>query len=198
MSLEPGDLVFFYDSPTETSKSFHSAVTSSSRELLSATPYHVALVSAVHPLISLIQAVPSRGVVEQNLIEFLTAEGSKKFYRPYSVQLPMSLKLTAIRLARLKLTCGYNDIFSPDCINSNGHQSYYCCQLVAQVYQLAAGWPLFSRHKMKFGGSNGEILPFWREHFSRLGHPIPENQWGTHPALLLTANFLAPLDLSRL
>ncbi|VDP27660.1 unnamed protein product [Soboliphyme baturini] len=96
-----------------------------------------------------------------------------------------------------QIGCGYNDLFSDDCINSNGQKAYYCCQLVRKAYQAATASAFFPVQIMKFDDENGVILPYWLEYFRRRAKPVPLNDYGSHPARLLQSDRLRLVFVSR-
>jgi uncharacterized protein YycO len=50
------------------------------------------------------------------------------------LELKNEWKKAAVKWALKQLGSGYNDIFSPDCINSEGKRAFYCCQLAGFYY----------------------------------------------------------------
>uniref|UniRef100_A0A914H1C3 Uncharacterized protein n=1 Tax=Globodera rostochiensis TaxID=31243 RepID=A0A914H1C3_GLORO len=89
--------------------------------------------------------------------------------------------------------CGaaYNDIFSPECLNSRGQRAFYCCQLAAEAFKATnptqKSVSPFLPHTLNFAGENGQILPYWAEHYRKVcpQNPTPpQGRPGSHPSKL--------------
>ena len=61
-------------------------------------------------------------------------------------------------------------------------QDIYCSELVQLSYVNDKGQRIFPLINMSFHDSNGRILDYWREHYSKYGMAVPEGALGTNPA----------------
>ncbi|KAL3092439.1 hypothetical protein niasHS_007648 [Heterodera schachtii] len=89
--------------------------------------------------------------------------------------------------------CGaaYNDIYSEKCVNSRGQRAFYCCQLAVEAFKATNPTEKdvspFLPHALNFAGNDGQILPFWMEHYKKLcpHNPMPpQGRPGSHPSKL--------------
>jgi len=162
-----GSIVFFLripDSDFSRNKSFEKAVCDSSK--IDPCYFHVGILSENT---TLIHSTVSLGVVEQNLLEVI--ENLKPDYIEFcEVEVDDSRKRSAVRFASEAVGFGYNDLFSPENINSKGQKSFYCCQLVAQAY----GRELFNAHKLNFKDKEGKLIDFWIHYFDERNRTIPQ------------------------
>uniref|UniRef100_A0AC35G8J1 Uncharacterized protein n=1 Tax=Panagrolaimus sp. PS1159 TaxID=55785 RepID=A0AC35G8J1_9BILA len=92
----------------------------------------------------------------------------------------------AIEFAYSELGAKYNDIFSPNCINSNGEKSYYCCQFICNAF----GRDMFNPHKLNFLDENGKMIEYWIKYFEERNHPIPQGLPGSHPSIIKSSKCL--------
>lgn len=87
-----------------------------------------------------------------------------------------SLVPVAIRRARKLLGVPYDQFFLPD------NDRFYCSELVWECFRDWAGRPLFELAPMTFKElSSGEPMTVWKNHFAKLGVPIPEGVPGCNP-----------------
>jgi hypothetical protein len=70
----------------------------------------------------------------------------------------------------------YDDLYMIDT------QEIYCSELVQLSYVNGKGQRLFPLINMSFHGSDGQILDYWREHYSKHNMAVPEGALGTNPA----------------
>ncbi|KAK6013872.1 hypothetical protein OSTOST_20787, partial [Ostertagia ostertagi] len=165
-----GDLVFL--AKDSTACSFEQAVSD-----VAASPYyHVAIIGRDKRFI---HATP-RGVECQTVDEFV-AEFQPHRLEIVHVVASDKAKYEAAAFAESKVGLPYNDIFSPDHINSNGQESYYCSQLVTEAYN---GIIEFPEHKLNFKDENGDIIEYWQKYYEERSLEIPQDERGSHPASL--------------
>uniref|UniRef100_A0A7I4Z592 Aldedh domain-containing protein n=1 Tax=Haemonchus contortus TaxID=6289 RepID=A0A7I4Z592_HAECO len=165
-----GDLVFL---AKETSAcSFERAVS----DVASSPYYHVAIIGRDKRLLH----ASTRGVLSQSMEEFLNE------YEPHRMEIvhvkaPEKAKRDAAAFAESKVGMPYNDIFTPNRINSQGQESYYCSQLITEAYDGAVHFP---EHKLNFKDKDGDFLEYWLKYYRERGIDIPQDDQGSHPASL--------------
>ncbi|CAJ0596833.1 unnamed protein product [Cylicocyclus nassatus] len=170
---EPGDLVFL--AKNETSCDFERAVT----DVASSPYYHVGIIARDRRIV---HALP-RGVLHQSLDEIL-ADAEPDRIEIVHVNTYGTAKTKAAAYAEGKVGMPYNDIFAPDCINSDGVESYYCSQLVTEAYLDEIEFP---EHKLNFKDEHGHMLDYWVQYFEERGKHIPQDEPGSHPASIRRA-----------
>ena len=69
----------------------------------------------------------------------------------------------------------YDFVFLPD------NNAIYCSELVQKSYVDSSGQLLFSPIGMSFHNSEGQLLPYWIDFYSRRGLDVPEGQPGSNP-----------------
>lgn len=62
--------------------------------------------------------------------------------------------------------------------------AFYCSELVQKSFVDSTGQHVFSTIPMSFHDSNGAILPFWIDFYSRHGRQVPDGEPGTNPGQL--------------
>jgi len=72
----------------------------------------------------------------------------------------------------------YDHYFAPS------DSAIYCSELVQKSFIDAKGHLIFEPIAMSFHGPDGVILPYWTEHYNRIGSRVPEGAPGTNPAEL--------------
>ncbi|VDK59865.1 unnamed protein product, partial [Cylicostephanus goldi] len=152
---EPGDLIFL--AKNETACDFERAVT----DVASSPYYHVGIIARDRRIV---HALP-RGVLHQSLDEIL-ADAEPDRIEIVHVNTSGAAKTRAAAYAESKVGMPYNDIFAPDCINSDGVESYYCSQLVTEAYQDEVEFP---EHKLNFKDEHGHMLDYWVQYFEERG-----------------------------
>ncbi|KAI1721518.1 aldehyde dehydrogenase family domain-containing protein [Ditylenchus destructor] len=184
--IGPGDLVFFHRIP-QRSNSFDEAVVSSS--LFNSNVYHVALALEGEKIVH----ATDQGVHIESLATAI------------SNLLPDAIELTTLNLdpewkfraslwAEQQVPAEYNDLFSPECINSHNRKAFYCCQLACEAYK-ATHLPNpshpdpnpFLPHKLNFHDSQGRMIPYWIEYYKQLSPTCPDPPQGapgSHPSIL--------------
>lgn len=80
---------------------------------------------------------------------------------------------------------------------TSGKKSWYCSELIVDAFRAANnGEFLFEETPMSFRDmDSGEILPYWKQHYSSINREIPEGQPGSHPALLSCSNELMVVNI---
>ncbi|PAV63057.1 hypothetical protein WR25_14738 isoform E [Diploscapter pachys] len=175
--LSAGDILFFHQQSLQ-NDDFSSAVSRvaiANRSNQSIT--HTGIVSSSHQVI---HALPS-GVKHQSLEEAIS-ESEACLVEVTSFPLSASAIQKAIQFAESCIGSPYNDIFAPDCRNSQGKLSYYCSQLITESYKDCG--VEFPDHKLNFKDKKGDFIPFWEDYFSRLKRPLPQGDSGSHPSTL--------------
>lgn len=133
----------------------------------------------------IVHAVPDKGVCIQSL------QNAIKELRPDIVELGvvdvgMEQKKRAIEYAIKQVNrAQYNDLFLPNCINSNKRHSFYCCQLVVFSYKNGSlrGKSPFLSHQLNFKDKTGQISKFWVDYYQKRGiFTVPQNELGSHPS----------------
>ncbi|CAK5079792.1 unnamed protein product [Meloidogyne enterolobii] len=129
-NISIGDLLFFYKAKTAQQKNRDDD--SQMREAISAVSFdygnafHVGII--VDELKGRVIHAAKDGVVIQNIVDALK-DLSPEYAELCHVELKNEWKRAAVNWALKQLGSGYNDLFSPDCINSEGKRAFYCCQL---------------------------------------------------------------------
>lgn len=164
---QSGDLVFTADTINDMAK----AISESTGAYT-----HVAIVERDEENnLWLIEAVPDSGVHRLPLAAL--AGASKSRIAVCRLDMPFD---TAAVITRAKNYIGrpYDDAFLP------GDDRLYCSELVCESYRL------FHTSPMRFRDSRGRMPRFWKQHYRRLGMPIPEGQPGSNPADLALSPLL--------
>ena len=138
---------------------------------------HVALVERCGDSVYLIDATQRHGVARRAIGSTFAAHTPLEQLAVYRLVHPFD---TAAVITRAKACVGrpYDDWFLPH----NGR--YYCSELI----QAAFG--LFESKPMNWRNRDGKIPDFWKQHFERLGAPVPEGVPGTNPTDLAQSALL--------
>ncbi|VDM61031.1 unnamed protein product [Angiostrongylus costaricensis] len=174
---EVGDLIFL--AKFVTSSLFEQAVF----DCASSPFYHVAIIANDRRIV---HALPC-GVLCQSFGDFLT-ECEPHCTEILHVKVSEELKIRAANFSESKTGLPYNDIFSPDCVNSVGEESYYCSQLITEAYR---GVIKFPEHKLNFRKKDGQFIEFWEQYYEARKRRIPQDEPGSHPASIRRAPELA-------
>uniref|UniRef100_A0A915NBH6 Aldehyde dehydrogenase domain-containing protein n=1 Tax=Meloidogyne javanica TaxID=6303 RepID=A0A915NBH6_MELJA len=180
-NISIGDLLFFYKAKTAQQKNRDDD--SQMREAISAVSFDYG--NAFH-------------------VEDALKDLSPEYAELCHVELKSEWKRAAISWALKQLGSGYNDLFSPDCINSEGKRAFYCCQLAVKSYAETndqdKGLSPFPKHELNFLDSKGELLPFWLDYYRKLSpqnpHP-PQGQPGSHPSKLRSSQLLTSIAIQH-
>ncbi len=184
-SAQPGDLVFFAEQSAE---GFENAITAS---YISEDKFvHVGILSSNEYPYMLVHST-TKGTFESTLGSALPyGHGKKGKIVIKKPNINIIEKEQAIYKSKQYIGLPYNDIFSDDNINSKGEFSFYCSQLVEQVYNNVSSKQIFYKHPMAFGNDDKSAVSFWESYFKERNREIPEGELGTHPTSISQSPFL--------
>lgn len=186
--LRIGDLVFF-KSIILSRDNFVSSIISSAKN--SNNIYHVAMIiEAKEDKVSLIDATPIHGVKITSYANLCKTHGFFQDIEVARVNFDANYIQNVIAAAKEMEGLAYNDIFSPNLINSKKQVSFYCSQLVQTAYNDAGAGEVFPDIKMNFLDENGVTLNYWKEYYELKSEKIPQDMPGSHPASLYESNNL--------
>ncbi|KAL7077115.1 hypothetical protein ACQ4LE_003912 [Meloidogyne hapla] len=193
-----GDLLFFYKAKTNKQKNKNDD--SQMREAITAisfdygNAFHVAIIvdeqkgNVIH--------ASKNGVIIQEIQDVLK-DLCPEYAELCRLKFKNEWKKAAVNWALKQLGSGYNDLFSPNCINSEGKRAFYCCQLAVKAYaetnEQNMGVSPFPKHELNFLDAKGEILQFWIDYYRKLSPQNaqpPQGQPGSHPSKLRSSQFL--------
>ena len=139
---------------------------------------HVAMVERSGDSLFVIDATQKRGVARR---PFNKTFASKMPVDVYRLAIPFD---TAAVIARAHALIGrpYDNAFLPD------NDAYYCSELI----QAAFG-TFFKSQPMNWRDADGNLPPYWVEHFKKMNMPIPEGVEGTNPTDLAHSPLLKKL-----
>lgn len=159
--LQSGDLLFVSDT-----SGMGQAVKESTGQYT-----HVALVERCSDTVFIIDATQRHGVARRPIDSTFATHMPVDVYR---LATPFD---TADVIARANALVGlpYDDAFR------SGNDAYYCSELVYECYRNKKGAPLFEERPMNWLDADGNLPDYWREHFERLGIPVPQGEPGTNP-----------------
>uniref|UniRef100_A0A0N5AK02 Aldedh domain-containing protein n=1 Tax=Syphacia muris TaxID=451379 RepID=A0A0N5AK02_9BILA len=195
-AVKEGDLAFFVHDAAG-AEDIDKAILSVCTEV---NVFHTGILKFDEQLL-LVHALPSQGVIVENFQDALKKLDADQVFI-CSVNVDQKVKESAFGWALRQVGSPYNDIFSPDCVNSKGDTSYYCCQLVVKAYEKYGIENLCSNYTLNFRGSDGQFLPYWIQYFNNKGCPIPQGLPGSHPSFLIRSKSLVvrlsfPVNMSR-
>ncbi|MGM9812713.1 MAG: YiiX/YebB-like N1pC/P60 family cysteine hydrolase [Muribaculaceae bacterium] len=168
--LRSGDLLFF--APAK-----DNAITKVTQGIGDVAIDHVAIVRVTDSVITTIEAV-HRGVVEMP-IDSAWARARQKSETVIVGRINGGLDIPASISAALRhLGKPYDFYFEPS------DSAIYCSELVQKAFIDIWGEPIFSTIPMSFHTPDGKILPYWTEHYRRVGKTVPEGAPGTNPGQL--------------
>ncbi|KRX72332.1 hypothetical protein T06_3625 [Trichinella sp. T6] len=190
-ALYPGDLLF-WSSPTKfnnsnsTDESFLDAVIASGNA--EEVVFHVSIIqnnsTVIH--VSQKQGVTSDAIF--NYCEQYLKNGRQLQLTTMTITgQNATTKMAAVEWAVSKIGLPYNDIFNENCTNSKGQEAYYCCQFVRKAYENVLGYSIFEIQPLNFNDTTGKINPYWVDYFKQRDMPVPVDQYGSHPARLITS-----------
>ena len=185
-NLRNGDLVF----QTNDSSDFTDAIVSSTdRDGLSFS--HVGIVYSSDTGQYIIEATTKHGVVATAINDFLDDSAHDKKGHPlvrfYRIKISQDLADKAVKRALSFIGKPYDFAFSP------GTESIYCSELVYESYIDEKGHHIFTTQPMNFRDAEGNLPPYWIEHFEKLGIAIPENEDGTNPNDMANSDMIEAL-----
>jgi hypothetical protein len=186
--LAAGDLLFYraYFITTHITD-FIGGVSAVSSESI----YHIAMVVKSHEdNITIIHALPEKGVVANCYKNICDAESVLNEIKVYRVDTTLETINKAVEIATQHIGKAYNDKFSPDFINSKGEHSYYCSQLIQDVYNKASACEIFPSHPMGFPYQDGKVSAYWVQYFEKLNVEVPIGVNGSHPGIIYDSDFL--------
>lgn len=170
---EAGDLLFQVTAGTEFARAI-TDVTSGRQGI----PFsHVAVVVRPDDRTMVLEAVPGAGVRLVPLEAFLD-NSAQCDGRPLVLAARLRDRRgieAACNRALALLGKPYDEAFLP------GNEAIYCSELVQVSFLDPTGAPHFATQPMNFRDSTGQVAPYWLEHYTRLGIPIPEGVAGTNP-----------------
>jgi cell wall-associated NlpC family hydrolase len=186
--LKAGDLVFFKTN-TLFESNFISGVVASSP---TGKPFdHVAIVvQAEVGKIGLIDATPKQGVVITEYKNLCKTHGFSKDIEVLRMNLAAEKITKAVNSAINLVGNEYNDLFTPNFINSKGNKAFYCSQLIQYAFNMATQRDIFADIPMSFKDSTGEISQYWKDYYEAISSTIPQDVPGTHPASIYESEFL--------
>lgn len=167
---QPGDLLFYVDTA-----GMGAAVKAATGKYT-----HVALVVDVGDTTWIVDATQRHGVSRRPL---LWQPNNNQTLNPDIFRLTIPFD-TSMVIARALALVGlpYDNAFLPD------NQAYYCSELICECFP-----GLFEAQPMNWRDKDGNLPPYWIEHFKRLGMPIPEGVPGTNPTDLSHSPLLKKL-----
>lgn len=155
------------------------AITSVTLSIDSLPIDHVAILHRIGgdngPLYAL-EAIPRGGVCLTPVDSFLVANGGQ-----HNIIIGRVEGLDAFQSVRSALHLAghpYDFNYMP------GDSAVYCSELVQGTYVDTDGRPVFSTIPMTFRDATGNIHPYWVQHYSSQGLPVPEGLPGTNPGQL--------------
>ncbi|VDM42010.1 unnamed protein product [Toxocara canis] len=184
-AVRDGDLIFFVRHSNGNSTEFEDAVRSVGTK---PDVFHVGMFCS--RVRSIVHAVPNEGVICEPVDDVLWRIDADHI-DVLTVQTQTDLVAeNAAHWALSRVGCRYNDIFSPDSLDSTGAEAYYCCQLVTKAYANYGLDTLCPSHTLNFADAHGRILPFWQHYYEERGALIPQGGKGSHPSKLITSSHL--------
>uniref|UniRef100_A0A915DRS7 Uncharacterized protein n=1 Tax=Ditylenchus dipsaci TaxID=166011 RepID=A0A915DRS7_9BILA len=118
-----------------------------------------------------------------------------------SVNLDEDWKNAAVEWANNEIGADYNDIFSPDFINSKAKRSFYCCQFVQEAYKQTKPddqEDAFPEHTLNFKDKDGKLIDHFKKHYEEKNLPIPQDVKGSHPSKQHTAAFIKHVETVKI
>lgn len=168
--LRSGDLLFF--APAKSN-----AITQVTEGINDVPIDHVAIIHRTEAGITTIEAV-HRGVVAMP-IDSTQTRARNKSEDVIVGRVNGGLDISASISAALRhLGKPYDFYFEPS------DSAIYCSELVQKAFIDIWGKPVFSTIPMSFHTPDGKILPYWTEHYRRVGKTVPEGAPGTNPGQL--------------
>ena len=176
--VKDGDVAFFMRHKTN-AEGFDKAVMSVYKNT---DVFHVGLICCQGS--SLVQATPNNGVTVED-IDTAIKQTNADYVEVCSVNQSDEDGGKVAKWAINQVGCKYNDIFSPECRDSNGATAFYCSQLVVEAYKRCTDIRLCADYKLNFCDISGNYLRQWVEYFRKKNVKIPQGEPGSHPGCLL-------------
>tara|TARA_B100001093_G_scaffold300381_1_gene286448 strand:+ start:34 stop:699 length:666 start_codon:yes stop_codon:yes gene_type:complete len=182
--LKQGDILF----QNTGNDSIENAIKSVTATSFSKNYSHVGMAIQKNGIWFVLEAIPTDGVCQTPLKDFLSRNKTKfsksqtsvarldSFYQPY-----ISI---AIAYGVDKINTSYDDYFGWD------DTSYYCSELVYKMFSSQAllkdSLP-FLTHPMTFNDSTGYPMSNWVSYYNKHKREIPEGDNGTNPNLMASS-----------
>jgi len=173
-TLRNGDIVFQVNDSSDFVDAIEAATNKSDLSFS-----HVGMVNVTDSGIYIIEANPKKGVVATPLVDFYDDSAHDRSGKPlvifYRVKASQDIADKAVARAASFIGRPYDFAFS------QGANELYCSELIYECFIDEDGKHIFTTQPMNFRDENGQLPPYWTEHFNRLGIPVPENEEGTNP-----------------
>lgn len=156
--LQTGDLIFLRGKGD-----MSGAISASTGEVT-----HVGIVLCTDSGTYVLDATPERGVALTPM---------RHYPRPYKVVRPQFEynKVYFDNEVRMVLGTTYDSTFLP------GNMSYYCSELVWDLFRTPMGRPIVPTTPMTFLDADGQLPDYWADWFAHIDRPVPEGVPGTNP-----------------
>jgi hypothetical protein len=172
--FQTGDLLFQVSKSSDLDEAIAEA-TSGERDI----PYtHVGIVFVENDTVFVIEAIPP--AIHITLLDTFLRHST--YWEGKPVVSVGRLKqeyheVISQALVRAKSLLGkpYDYIYSPD------NDAYYCSELVMLSFLDKQNKPIFEPVRMNFRDADGNMSPYWIEHFKKYQAQIPEDEWGSNP-----------------
>lgn len=163
--IASGDLIFAVNQQGN-------AITASTAESDELQIDHVGIL-LVDSGISVLEAAPKRGVTITRIDDFLCENTSCVIGRVREADI-----IQSITNARRFIALPYDSLFEAD------DNAIYCSELVQKSYVDSCGVDIFTTIPMSFHNSDGAILQYCIDFYSRHNRSVPEGAPGSNPAHL--------------
>uniref|UniRef100_A0AC34GX45 Permuted papain-like amidase YaeF/Yiix C92 family enzyme n=1 Tax=Panagrolaimus sp. ES5 TaxID=591445 RepID=A0AC34GX45_9BILA len=171
----PGDL-FFFQKKLPSSGDAYEKVNPKTIDDTEAEYYHVGIFLNEK---TIIHVVRGKGVILQPFWEAVLITKPSKI-EICRVKCSAEQRQTAVKFAYSEIGVAYNDLMSPNFVNSKHQKAYSCTQLICEAFSRSN--IIFEQEPMNFKNKNGEFYGFFAKQFSALNLPIPQGQLGTYPS----------------
>uniref|UniRef100_A0AC35U5A0 Aldedh domain-containing protein n=1 Tax=Rhabditophanes sp. KR3021 TaxID=114890 RepID=A0AC35U5A0_9BILA len=173
---EVGDIIIYSRIDMALATDLEKDILESVAKNLKNNDFHCGIIS--QPGFVIETTTTSDGVIECS-IESSVVNSKCCRYDIYFVDIPLEIKLKAVKWARAQLGVQYNHVFDPLSCFENKSIKLYCSQLVAEAYKFASnGREVFVSKVMEFGVLENRG---WRKYFKQHDRQVPVNTLGTHP-----------------
>lgn len=169
--IQNGDLIFVSAGNSELSRAINDVTQTGE-----ATSYtHMGIVEVNDKGIWVIHSAPEKGVSRESLDDFKKGDGETQrqlvLYRVIDTGY-YPVKEAVVR-ANLLVGSPYNSTYIME------DTGYYCSEFIYAIFSTS---DLFSLNPMTFKDpESGETLPAWKEHYAKMGIPVPEGKPGCNP-----------------
>jgi hypothetical protein len=173
VQIIPGDL-FFFLKKLQPSGDAYEPDNQNNIDDQELTYYHVGF---FYNETTLIHVVRGKGVILQSFLEAISITKPLRI-EICRVKCDEEKRKEAIKFAYSEIGTAYNDIMTPNFINSKNQKAYSCTQLICEAF----GGDFFEQEPMNFKDKNGKFYEFFVKQYAALNMPIPQGQLGTYPA----------------